>query len=314
MARKKKHIKDVDAYLSRRYYDVKKPAAFTSVSKLFGEIEKEGNKHNISFDRIKEWGYKQDAITLNASKIRKKAPRRRVITGLRDTLYDVDLLQLNQDRFKKANDSTSFLLICLDVFSRFARVAPLKSKNANDVLEGFKKILPKTNTDKLSLRCDSGREFNNAVIKNYMKARSINMYFANSSIKGNYAEIFIKGFKRRIFRMFQYQGHYRYVDKLDDLVQSYNSTEHSSISMAPKDVSAHNEQQLWDRQYFPPSAYKAEFKAAVTRGQRKSRVKPFEHKIGSTVRVTYLRQPFSRDYDHAYSGEIFKIRDRKMSE
>ena len=313
---KKRKIKDVDGYLSRRYYDVTKPAAFTSMSKLFGEIKKEGNPHNISFDRVKQWGRRQDAITLNPSRIWKKKPRRRVITGLRNTMYDVDLLQLNQERFKKANNSVGFLLVCIDVFSRYARVAPLKTKNAADVLEGFKKILPKTGTENLNLRCDNGKEFDNALVKTYMKDRSINLYFTNSSTKSNYSETLVKGIKRRIFRIFQHQGSYRYIDKLDDIIRSYNSTIHSSISMAPKDVNSTNEQEIWDRLYFPPKAYKDEFKAALSRGRqrRKERSKAFEHGIGDTVRISYLRQPFSRDYDNAYSGEIFRIRDRRRDQ
>ena len=191
MARKKR-LKDVDAYLSRRYYDPDKPAAFTSVSKLFREIQRQGNPHNVTFDQVKNWGLKQDAITLNPSRIMKKKPRLRVISGLRDTLWDVDLLQLNQDRFKKANDSIAFLLVCVDILSRFARVVPLKSKNSSDVLEGFKRILPHDAAHKLSIRSDSGGEFDNKLVKDYMKKRSINLYFANSSTKANLAEIFYK--------------------------------------------------------------------------------------------------------------------------
>ena len=313
MARKKR-LKDVDAYLSRRYYDPDKPAAFTSVSKLFREIQRQGNPHNVTFDQVKNWGLKQDAITLNPSRIMKKKPRLRVISGLRDTLWDVDLLQLNQDRFKKANDSIAFLLVCVDILSRFARVVPLKSKNSSDVLEGFKRILPHDAAHKLSIRSDSGGEFDNKLVKDYMKKRSINLYFANSSTKANLAESFIKSLKRRLFRLFQHRASYRYIDRLEDLVRSNNSTEHSSTSMAPKDVNSENEKQLWDRQFFPPKNYRRAFKAAINRGRRKRKAKEqrFEYKLNDVVRISYLKQAFQRDYDNVYSGELFRIRKRRI--
>ena len=38
--------------------------------------------------------------------------------------------------------------------------------------------------------------------------------------------------------------------------------------------------------------------------------KSFKYKVGNRVRITHLRQAFSREYDHRWSGEIFTIARR----
>ena len=54
-------------------------------------------------------------------------------------------------------------------------------------------------------------------------------------------ERFNRTLKTRMYRYFTQSKSYRYVDVLQDLVQSYNHTYHSSIGMAPASVSVKNE-------------------------------------------------------------------------
>ena len=41
----------------------------------------------------------------------------------------------------------------------------------------------------------------------------------------------------------------RYIDVLEQLVDSYNNTEHSSISMSPNEVNRQNREELWQKMY-----------------------------------------------------------------
>ena len=305
--------RNIDKYLTSRYYDASRPGAFTSVSKLYQAIKKE-NKYDIPFERIREWGQKQDAITLNTRPIKKNKPIRKVITGLSNSLWDCDLMQLNQERFVKANAGYSFVLVCVDILSRFARVAPLKSKSAKDVVLGFDKVLKDVDYRVGSIRCDRGKEFTCQPVKDLMKKHSINLYFTNASTKSNYAEIFIKNLKRRLFRLFQHRSSYEYLDKLPDVIRSYNTTTHSSIRMAPADVGEENEKEIWNRTYFPPADYKKAFREAANTKRIKKKKKTFEFAVGDEVRVSYLKEPFSRDYDEKYSGEVFKVRKRRLDQ
>ena len=56
------------------------------------------------------------------------------------------------------NNAVKFLLVCVDVSSRFVRVQPMKSKYSTDAVAAFKKMLRGTNiTQKVWV--DQGTEF-----------------------------------------------------------------------------------------------------------------------------------------------------------
>ena len=40
--------------------------------------------------------------------------------------------------------------------------------------------------------------------------------------------------------------------------------------------------------------------------------KPFRFKVGNKVRITYIRNIFTREYDEKWNGEIFKVTQRIM--
>ena len=45
-----------------------------------------------------------------------------------------------------------------------------------------------------------------------------------------------------------------------------------------------------------------------------SHAKNFKYKVGSLVRVSFLRRPFQREYDERWSRELFVVNDRFMSD
>ena len=327
MVRRKKNsrLKNVNEYLTRRYFDPKRPAAYTSLSKLSQAIAREG-KYRIKPDEIKEWGLGQDIITQTTAPITKKKGNRRVVVGPKlHSVWDSDMLQLNSPRFTKANSGMAYILVCVDILSRQCMAEPVKSKQGKDVAQAFQTIFDRRQIKPKSLRVDRGREFYNHIVKALMKKNNINMYSTHSGVKANYCEILIKQLKRRLFRMFQHTGSYNYTKSLQDIVKSYNSTYHTSIKMAPQAVNEANALNLWYKTYFPSKDYLdgfvkahadygdgkgAKFKAnAETIHDRK-----FKYKVGDTVRVAYSRSNFSRDYDNIFSGEIFSIVRRKLED
>lgn len=305
---------DVNAYLTDRYYDIDRPAAFTSVHKLYDTIKKEG-VYDIPLELIREWGMTQDAITLNKRPIYKGKARRKVITGMIDSLWDVDLLQLNQERFAKANDGYSYIICCVDILSRVGWLSPIKSKGGQDVVKGFEALFKRTDRRPLSMRGDRGKEWRNKYVADFMKRHKINLYFTNSDTKANFSEIFIKQIKRRLFRIFQHRVSYRYIDILPNVERSYNETIHSSLKMSPLEVTPENQEQVWFKQYFPPQDYKKAFRHALQVQRRRKGTRPsdpFKYKVGDSVRISYLKEPFTRDYDERFSGEVFTIATRKI--
>ncbi|XP_021376986.1 uncharacterized protein LOC110465475 [Mizuhopecten yessoensis] len=102
-----------------------------------------------------------------------------------------------------------------------------------------------------------------------------------------------------MYRYFTHIRNYEYVTKLQTFADSYNKTYHRTIGTAPTRVNKNNETSVWWRMYWPK-------KEPILRKTKKVR-KTFRFKVGDKVRLSHLRNPFTREYDEKWTGEIFTI-------
>lgn len=309
--------RDIDAYLTRRFYSHEKPGSFTSAAKLHSVIKSEG-RYNISLQRIEDWAQGQDILTLHKAAREKPTKYRRVIAPGMNHLWDSDLLVMTGERFKNANQGYGYILVTIDVFSRYCRAIEVKSKGGKDMTNGFEAIFDKLAQNEVPrfIRSDHGTEFTNSALRDFLREKDVKQIFANTETKANYAEAMIKGLKKRLFQYFQHTGSYGYVEELQDIVDSYNGTIHSSIGVPPAKVTALNEQEIWDYQYITQHNSKdllSLFKKALTKKSGGPN-KAYKFSLGQTVRASYHRKKnFSRSYDEQFTGEVFTIRARKFS-
>ena len=193
----------------------------------------------------------------------------------------------------KHNKGFKYIVIFIDLFSRFLWAEPVKAKTSTEMLRVMKRVFkrrkPKT------LRSDQGKEYMNGIVQKYLKTKSIHHFVAYNEIHANYAERVIGTLKRKLFRYFAKHQTYRYVDILDYIVEAYNNQKHGSIKMAPVEVTPENQQTLYEKIYLP-----------VEIKQERTAVK-FQYDVGDRVRVTYKRTPFDRGYQENYTEEIFTI-------
>ena len=68
-------------------------------------------------------------------------------------------------------------------------------------------------------------------MKSWIEKNNTEMYSAHNEGKSVLAERFIRTLKNKIYKYI-----YVYIDKLDDIVNKYNNTYHSTIKMKPVDV------------------------------------------------------------------------------
>ena len=86
----------------------------------------------------------------------------------------------------KQNDGIKYVLVCVDIFSRYAHCQQINSKQAKDVLQAFKLILSGTRKAK-TIRSDLGQEFRNKQVNAYLKSQNIHHFYAlNTETKANY--------------------------------------------------------------------------------------------------------------------------------
>jgi len=118
------------------------------------------------------------------------------------------------------NGKYRFLLTVIDVFSKKAWVEPLLSKSADRVTDAFEKVLssaPKCDM----LQTDRGTEFLNDKFQSMLRRYGIHFYTSeNYDIKAAVVEIFCRTLKTKLYRYFTFKNTWRYIDVLQDLVDS----------------------------------------------------------------------------------------------
>ena len=130
----------------------------------------------------------------------------------------------------KDNEGFNFLLLVIDIFSKYGWIVPLKDKKGKTVANALKTIFEERKPGKLWT--DKGREFYNKDVKEI-----INLYSTENEEKSSIVERWIRTMKEKMWKYFTDNDTYNYMNVLPELVEDYNNTVHSSIKMTPIDAS-----------------------------------------------------------------------------
>ena len=142
--------------------------------------------------------------------------------------------------WKRYNDGVTFILVVVDVLSRYAWIYPLKDKSAQSVTLAFSRLLDEGRCP-TKLQTDQGKEFVNTSFKNLMSQNGINHFTTtNDDIKCAIVERLNRTLREKIYRYMHAKKTNRFIDILDKLVRGYNSSVHRTIKMAPADVNEDN--------------------------------------------------------------------------
>jgi len=217
---------------------------------------------------------KQTAYTLHKQRRIRFRRRKTYSKGIGD-LYQANLVDMTN--ISRYNNATRYLLTCIDVFYKKAWVVTLLSTTGRHVTEAFEKILD-SGGDCRMLQTDKGSEFVNSSFQQMLKRHNIHFCTSeNENIKAAVAERFNRTLKRKMYRYFTFKNTWRYIDILQDLVDSYNATRHRSIGMSPDEVTVANDAMVRSRLY-----------------PIKSVAKKPRYASGDTVRIAVGRRPFAK--------------------
>ncbi|KAJ8914742.1 hypothetical protein NQ315_017453 [Exocentrus adspersus] len=215
--------------------------------------------------------------------------RRTIIKGLND-LIQADLIDLIS--YSKENNGYKYVLIVINCFSKFVWTEPLINKSAQEVANAMNKILQCSKKIPKNLQTDMGKEFYNTNFNKLMKKYKINHYSVYSTKKASIVELSIRTIKNMLWR-----GEYKWIHILDDIVDKYNNTVHSTTRMKPVKVTARNERSL--------------LKSTYTHLKIANKITKF--KVGDHVRIMKYREAFEKGYTPNWSSEIFIIRKIRLS-
>ena len=263
------------------YFNPKHPGSFSGVS---GFIK---NNKNINKKKFREWAKKESTLTLHKP-ARKHFPRRRVLVFSTGDLLQIDLMDFQ--KLSKYNKGFKYVLVGIDVFSKFAYAIAVKRKTAKAVLQGLKVIVG--NIFPKKIQSDRGLEFMNETISKWLKRRNIELYATyNYDIKACVVERFIRTIKDRLYRYFTENTTNTYIDVLSKIIESYNSSFHRSIKMTPKEArKKENEITVFDNLYSKPMI-----------------IKKAQFKVNDTVRVSRYPSLFLKSCTPNFSQEYFYI-------
>ena len=188
--------------------------------------------------------------------------------------------------FSKYNDGITFLLLVIDVFSKYGWVVPLKNKEGKTVAEAFKNIFKERKPGKLWT--DKGREFYNKDVKEL-----IEIYSTENEEKSSIVERWIRTMKEKMWKYFTDNNTYRYMDILPDLVEDYNNTVHTSTKMTPIEA----------------SKKKNELTVGQNLYQDRLKINNLTPKfsVGDEVRISKKKKVFEKGYTTRWTEEIFTI-------
>ena len=230
-------------FLLHYYFNTKSPVAFTSPLALYREAKK--RYPSLTFRQVKTWLQAQDTYTLHKP-VRYNFPRNRVIVTGIDNQWQADLVDISS--LARFNKGYKFLLTCIDVFSKFAWVVPLKNKTGEYLVNGFQSILDLGRSPE-KLQTDKGTEFLNRNVQSFLKENNIHFSTTNSELKASVVERFNRTLKTRMWKYFTAKNNRVYIDNLQDIVHEYNNSYHRSIGRAPASVSLLNVGQVRRKLY-----------------------------------------------------------------
>ena len=112
----------------------------------------------------------------------------------------------------------------------------MKDKKGVSIVTAFQSILKQSNRKRNKIWVDKGSEFYNTSFKKWLQDNDIVMYSTNSEGRSVVAERFIRTLKSKIYKYMTSISKNVYIGKLDDIVNEYNNTYHTTIKMKPIDV------------------------------------------------------------------------------
>ena len=105
--------------------------------------------------------------------IKRNFTRRRVIVNHIDEIWAADLAEIQQ--FSKWNKGYRYLLLVIDVFSKYGWIVPLKDKKGETVMIAFQTIFKEGRIPKY-IWVDKGKEFYNKHLKDLLEKHNITLY------------------------------------------------------------------------------------------------------------------------------------------
>eukprot|EP01064_Diplonema_japonicum_P032814 TRINITY_DN6284_c0_g1_i2.p1 TRINITY_DN6284_c0_g1~~TRINITY_DN6284_c0_g1_i2.p1 ORF type:complete len:238 (+),score=9.76 TRINITY_DN6284_c0_g1_i2:839-1552(+) len=210
----------------------------------------------------------------------------------------MDLLDFQ--KLKRSNSGYAWILIAVDVFTRYAYAIPIKRKTKSETREGIVKLLdklPKNHPLPKRFMSDNGPEFLNNEVSSLFDLYNIEH---DTNEIGDHSALgiidrFSRTVRERLEKHFAINKTSNWVVSLDKLIKAYNKTPHTTLhGRTPDSIEKNDMEILKDN-------LKKNYSVEQTR-----------LKVGDQVRKALTRNVFSKGTKQRYSKETFTIERLKQ--
>ena len=209
--------------------------------------------------------------------------------------YQLDLFFIstndikNQQKFRVG-------LVLIDIFTKYAVVIPIKSKQPPDVLAGMMEGMNKMGKKPKMIYSDEEGSLNSDVITNYLDEEKIEIHRTRGHPA--FAERFIRTFKDKLYKRIENdekkgKADIQWIDYITEIMLTYNDKDvHSATGLTPKEARK------------PTNDAKA--KISMTIKARNSRLYP-EIKVGDSVKIKRKKAITEKANTSHWLKETFKV-------
>lgn len=267
------------------------PVAFSTPSRVA--------KHfGIGLARAKAILEKTEGYTLHREYKKPRQYNPYYVHGRRKQVQ-ADLIDVSD--WREHNGGTRYLLVLIDIFTKFLWVYPLKNKSARSMVTALRSWLGEVGTPPTQMVTDRGLEFTAAPVQALLNSHNIEWRASNGTLKACIAERVNKTLQVLVFKHMTENQAKNYVDALPELVRTYNTRGHRTLEgMTPAEADRpDNEarvQAIFHERYE---------KLGRTRGLRKLRFR-----VGDMVRVKIDPKKISKDrraYAWQFNPQYYRV-------
>ena len=266
----------------QQYLESKFPGSLGGVERFTRELR---NDKNVTRKEVSDYLKTQDAYTLHKSVRKPSKYRKTIALGPRD-LWQIDLLDFQ--KFSAENDGYKYLCVIIDVFTKFVWGKPLKNKGGKTIVKSLALLLM-TERPKL-IQADKGSEFRNKEVSKMLEAFGPRLYHSFSEHKASVVERVQRTLRNRLGRLFTKQNNKVWILEIQNIIDSYNHSYHSTIQMRPADVTKHHSAMILER---------------LSKNSKRRKQK---FNKGDRVRIVAKKNTFEKEYTRAWTTEIFIVK------
>lgn len=203
--------------------------------------------------------------------------------------FQIDLIHIDNTDLNQA----SYGLCCIDIFSKKAYIELIKKKDETNVVTAMEVLIKKMGTPEM-VYCDEGSEFTSKAFKDLMEKYGIKIIYTTRHAP--FVERFNRTIKNMMSKYLQMTDSKTITNALPKLIKNYNTSFHSSIGMAPNDVNANNQIEVWENinQH--------------SKQKKREKIEP-----GDKVRVLIKERAHDKKYKPRWSKEVYTVTKKSGS-